>query len=47
MLVAGQNFASDPNVLVMVILVGIVGLILLGVVSGEMGKRVQAKAKAK
>lgn len=42
MLVAGQNFSSKPNVLVMVMLVAIFGLILLGVVAGEMAKRVQA-----
>lgn len=44
MLVAAQNFSKDPNVLVMVMLIGILGLILLGVVSGELGKRVQAAA---
>jgi predicted Na+-dependent transporter len=44
MLVAAQNFASDPNVLVMVMLIGILGLILLMVVGGEMGKRAQAAA---
>ena len=42
MLVAAQNFSDDPNVLVMVMLVAILGLILLGVVAGEMGKRSQA-----
>ena len=42
MLVAAQNFSADPNVLVMVMLIGILGLILLGAVSGEMGKRAQA-----
>ena len=42
MLVAGQNFSSKPNVLVMVMLVAIFGLILLGVVAGELAKRVQA-----
>ena len=41
MLVAAQNFAKDPNVLVMVMLVAILGLVLLGVVAGEMGKRAQ------
>jgi len=40
MLVAAQNFADDPNVLVMVMLIGIIGLVLLMVVGGEMGKRV-------
>jgi len=43
MLVAAQNFSDKPNVLVMVMLVAILGLILLGVVAGEMGKRVQPK----
>ena len=47
MLVAGQNFASDQNVLVMVTLISIFGVSLLLVAGGEMGKRVQAKAKAK
>jgi len=40
MLVAAQNFANDPNVLVMVMLIGILGLVLLMVVGGEMGKRI-------
>ena len=44
MLVAGQNFSDDPHVLGMVMVVGILGLILLGVVSGEMGKRVTKPA---
>jgi BASS family bile acid:Na+ symporter len=44
MLVAAQNFSKDPNVLVMVMLVAILGLILLMVVGGEMGKRVQDPA---
>jgi BASS family bile acid:Na+ symporter len=39
MLVAAQNFSNDPNVLVMVMLIGILGLVLLMVVGGEMGKR--------
>jgi len=39
MLVAAQNFSDDPNVLVMVMLIGILGLVLLMVVGGEMGKR--------
>jgi len=41
MLVAAQNFSDDGNVLVMVMLIGILGLILLMVIGGEMGKRVQ------
>jgi len=47
MLVAGQNFASDPNVLIMVMLISIFGVSLLLIAGGEMGKRVQARAKAK
>jgi hypothetical protein len=45
MLVAAQNFSDDPNVLVMVMLIGILDLILLMVVGGEMGKRVQASSE--
>jgi predicted Na+-dependent transporter len=45
MLVAAQNFSDDPNVLVMVMLVAILGLILLMVVGGEMGKRVRAQSE--
>jgi BASS family bile acid:Na+ symporter len=47
MLVAAQNFVKDPNVLIMVMLVAILGLILLGVVAGEMGKRAGAAGEAK
>ena len=47
MLVAGQNFASDPNVLVMVTLISIFGVSLLLVAGGVMGKRVQATVKTK
>ena len=46
MLVAGQNFSDDPNVLVMVMLVLILGIILLIIVGGEMGKRVQAQGES-
>jgi BASS family bile acid:Na+ symporter len=45
-LVAGQNFADDPNVLVMVLVAGIVGLVILGGLAGEFGKRSEAAAKA-
>ncbi len=47
MLVAALNFSKDPNVLVMVMLVAILGLILLMVVGGEMGKRVQGQGDGK
>lgn len=46
MLVAGQNFASDQQVLGMVMVIGVLGLVLLGVVSGEMGKRASAATPA-
>jgi BASS family bile acid:Na+ symporter len=46
MLVAAQNFSDDPNVLVMVMLVAILGLVGLMAVGGEMGKRVQADVPA-
>ena len=45
MLVAAQNFSDDANVLVMVMLIGILGLILLMVIGGEMGKRVPAASQ--
>jgi BASS family bile acid:Na+ symporter len=43
LVVAGQNFADDPNVLVMVLVAGLIGLVLLMVISGELGKRGQAE----
>lgn len=46
MLVGAQNFSDDPNVLIMILLIGILGLILLMVIGGEMGKRSQADAPA-
>jgi predicted Na+-dependent transporter len=42
-LVAVQNFADDPNVLVMNIVTGMVGLVLLMVIAGELGKRSQGE----
>jgi hypothetical protein len=42
---AASNFSDDGNVLVMVMLLGILGLILLMVVGGEMGKLVQPQGK--
>jgi len=38
-LVAAQNFSDGQQVLGMVMVIGVLGLVLLGVVSGEMGKR--------
>jgi BASS family bile acid:Na+ symporter len=42
--VAAQNFSDDPNVLTMILVAGLVGLVLLMVISGELGKRSQAEA---
>ena len=47
MLVATQNFSDDQQVLGMVMVIGVLGLVLLGVVSGEMGKRATGAAPAK
>jgi BASS family bile acid:Na+ symporter len=41
-LIAVQNFPGDPNVLVMMIVAGLVGLVLLMVIAGELGRRSQA-----
>jgi len=46
MLVAAQNFSDDPNVLLMVMIIAILGLVGLMVVSGEMGKRNQPAGDA-
>jgi predicted Na+-dependent transporter len=37
--VAAQNFGSDPEVITMVMVVGVIGLAMLFVVAGELGKR--------
>ena len=42
--VAAQNFSDDPNVLTMILVAGLVGLVLLMVIGGELGKRSQAEA---
>jgi BASS family bile acid:Na+ symporter len=44
LVVAAQNFDDDPNVLVMILVAGLVGLVLLMVVGGEWGRRVQPEA---
>ena len=41
MAIAGINFASQPNVLVMIIVVAVIGLTLLMVTAGELGKRAE------
>ncbi|MCP4166858.1 MAG: bile acid:sodium symporter family protein [Chloroflexi bacterium] len=42
LVVAAQNFADDPNVITMILVAGLVGLVLLMVVGGELGKRATA-----
>jgi predicted Na+-dependent transporter len=42
LVVAGQNFSDDPNVMVMILVAGLVGLALLMVVGGELGRRSDA-----
>ncbi len=39
LVVGGQNFSDSPNVLVTVIVAGIVGLVLLMPIAGELGRR--------
>ena len=39
MAIAGANFVEQPDVLVMILVVGVVGLIILMVAAGELGKR--------
>lgn len=42
--VAAQNFSDDPNVMTMILVAGLVGLVLLMVIGGELGKRNQSEA---
>ena len=41
MAIAGINLASQPNVLVMIIVVAVIGLTILMLIGGELGKRVE------
>lgn len=41
--VAAQNFGDDPDVLVMIMVVAIIGLVLLMIIGGELGRRGQAE----
>jgi BASS family bile acid:Na+ symporter len=43
--VAGQNFSDDPNVLVFIIVAALIGLVLLMPIGGELGKRSQAASE--
>ena len=44
LIVAGQNFADDPDVMVMILVAGLVGLVLLMVIGGELGRRSEKAA---
>jgi predicted Na+-dependent transporter len=44
--VAAQNFSGDPEVITMVMVVGVMGLIILFAAAGELGKRSTARAEA-
>jgi len=46
MVVAGQNFASDPEVLTFIIVAGIVGLLVLMPLAGELGRRSADQAES-
>ena len=41
MVVAAQNFSSDPNVLSFILVAGLIGLVVLMLVGGELGRRTQ------
>ena len=43
--VAGQNFSDDPNVLVFIIVAALIGLVLLMPIGGELGKRAQVASE--
>ena len=44
LIVAGQNFADDPDVIVMILVAGLVGLVVLMVIGGELGRRSEKAA---
>jgi BASS family bile acid:Na+ symporter len=46
LVVAGQNFASDPEVLTFIIVAGIIGLVVLMPLAGELGRRSEHQAEA-
>jgi len=43
LVVAAANFASDPDVIVMILVAGLLGLVVLMVTAGELGKRAQTQ----
>lgn len=46
MVVAAQNFSDKPNVLLTVIVAGIIGLVLLMPIAGELGKRMSGSGSS-
>ncbi len=46
MVVAAQNFSDKPNVLLTVIVAGIIGLVLLMPIAGELGKRMSSSGSS-
>jgi len=46
MVVAALNFPDDPNVLSFILVTGLIGLVVLMFIGGELGRRSQAEATA-
>jgi len=46
MVVAALNFPDDPNVLSFILVTGLIGLLVLMLIGGELGRRSQAEATA-
>ena len=46
LVVAGQNFSDDPDVLAFIIVAGMIGLIILMLGAGEFGRRVEVPESA-
>jgi BASS family bile acid:Na+ symporter len=44
MVVAALNFSDDPNVLSFILVAGLIGLVVLMVIGGELGRRSQVEA---
>jgi BASS family bile acid:Na+ symporter len=44
MVVAEQNFSSDPNVLTFILVTDLLGLVVLMLIGGELGRRSQTEA---
>ena len=42
LVVAAQNFSDDPDVLAFIIAAALIGLVMLMVIAGELGKRIEA-----